>query len=210
MVTHHLVGRGLSDAAVLRAMLTVPREAFVPPEQREFAYRDAPLPIGEGQTISQPFIVASMAEALSLRPTDRVLEVGTGSGYGAAVLSRVAAEVFTIERHPALAETARRRLEALAFANVHVRCGDGTLGMPERAPFDAIAVTAGGPVVPDTLLEQLAIGGRLVIPVGADLRKQRLLKITRVSASRYERKDLGAVLFVPLVGAFGWGDPGPG
>ena len=164
LVENELRILGIRDEAVLHAMRIVPREAFVSEEMREFAYRNAPLPIGSGQTISQPLIVAHMAEALELAPHERVLEIGAGSGYAAAILSRIAKEVFTIERHRELAETARERLKRLGYENVQVRCGDGTRGWPEEAPFDAIVVAAGGPGIPPALLEQLRIGGRLVIP----------------------------------------------
>jgi protein-L-isoaspartate(D-aspartate) O-methyltransferase len=174
MVETQIASRGVRDPRVLGAMRDVPRERFVPEALLEFAYEDTPLPIEEGQTISQPYIVAVMAETLQLAPSDRVLEVGAGSGYAAAVLGRAAGEVYAIERHPLLAELARQRVAELGYDNVTILCGDGTLGSPEHAPFDAIAVAAGGPEVPRALLEQLKIGGRLVIPVGADLRSQEL------------------------------------
>lgn len=204
MVRQQLAGRGIHDAQTVQAMGRVPRERFVPGELAEFAYDDAPLPLTEDQTISQPYIVALMTEALELEHDDRVLEVGTGSGYSAAVLAEIAAEVFTIERHQALADAAKARLDALGYRNAHVRCGDGTRGWPDEAPFDAIVVTAGGPEVPESLRSQLAVGGRLVIPVGLE-RVQRLLRIRRTSEDRYADEDLGAVLFVPLIGAQGWG-----
>jgi protein-L-isoaspartate(D-aspartate) O-methyltransferase len=204
MVEQQIVRRGIRDAAVTHAMRKVPRERFVPDAMAEFAYEDSPLPIADRQTISQPYIVARMTEALELEADDRVLEIGTGSGYAAAVLAELAAEVFTIERHAGLADTARRRLEALGYRNVHVRCGDGTLGWADEAPFDAIAVTAGGPRVPEALREQLAIGGRLVIPVGAVERVQHLVLVRREAEERYTETDLGAVQFVPLIGAGGW------
>ena len=185
-------------------MRIVPREAFVSEEMREFAYRNAPLPIGSGQTISQPLIVAHMAEALELAPHERVLEIGTGSGYAAAVLSRIAKDVFTVERHRELAETASERLKRLGYDNVHVRCGDGTRGWPEEAPFDAIVVAAGGPAIPHALLEQLRIGGRLVIPVGEELDSQQLIRAIRRGDDEFEYEDLGAVRFVPLIGEAGW------
>ncbi|MCA8941302.1 MAG: protein-L-isoaspartate(D-aspartate) O-methyltransferase [Planctomycetes bacterium] len=212
MVDRQIAARGVRNERVLNAMRTVPREEFVAGRMREFAYEDSPLPIEEGQTISQPYIVAVMAEALDLRPTDRVLEVGAGSGYAACVLSRIAAEVFAIERWEQLAQLAQERADRLGYDNVRVLCGDGTRGWAEHAPFDAIAVAAGGPEVPQSLLEQLAIGGRLVIPVGKDARTQELLHIRRTGEHAFDRKSLGAVRFVPLIGSEGWladGTPAP-
>ena len=211
MVTEQIVARGVRDPVLLEAMRAVPREAFVPPELAEFAYEDAPLPIEAGQTISQPYIVAAMLEALALSPGARVLEVGAGSGYAAAVLSRIAAVVHTIERHGELAALAARRCRELGYDNVHVIHGDGTQGWPAGAPYDAIVVAAGGPEAPPTLLSQLRVGGRLVIPVGSTPREQRLLRITRTKPDRYTREDLGGVRFVPLVGVEGWrGESGTG
>jgi protein-L-isoaspartate(D-aspartate) O-methyltransferase len=204
MGAHQIAGRGVGDQRVLDAMRRVPREAFIPENLNEFAYADTPLPIGEGQTISQPYIVALMIEAAEIEPGDKVLEIGTGSGYAAAVVAAIGATVYTIERHHALAEQARRRFTEFGYANVIVREGDGTQGWPEAAPFDAILVTAGGPQVPPSLREQLAIGGRMVIPVGHDQRKQSLLKITRRSEDEYDEDDLGEVAFVPLIGTEGW------
>jgi protein-L-isoaspartate(D-aspartate) O-methyltransferase len=204
MVENQLKARGIRDHRVLEAMGEVPRERFVPARHHDLAYEDAPLPIEEGQTISQPYIVALMAEAARIQPTDRVLEVGAGSGYATAVLSRLAKDVHGIEWHQALASLATARLEALDYENAHVMHGDGTLGWPDRAPFDAIIVSAGGPDVPHAMLGQLAIGGRLVIPVGTDPRSQDLLLITRTAEHAYERSSLGSVQFVPLVGAEGW------
>jgi protein-L-isoaspartate(D-aspartate) O-methyltransferase len=204
MVELQIAGRGIRDPAVLAAMRKVPRECFVGSAQAEFAYDDGPLPIGEGQTISQPYIVAVMTEALRLRPADRVLEIGTGSGYAAAVLGVIAAEVYTIERIESLAERSRRRLAELGYANVHVRHGDGSLGWPEHAPYDAIVVTAGGPHVPPSLLRQMATGGRLVMPVGSAPRFQRLVRVVRTGDETYHREALEDVAFVPLVGAEGW------
>jgi protein-L-isoaspartate(D-aspartate) O-methyltransferase len=208
MVDVQISRRGIRDRHVLDAMRDVPREAFVEPGLEEFAYEDGPLPIGQGQTISQPYIVALMIEAAEVKPGDRVLEVGAGSGYAAAVMSRIAAQVHAIERHPALGEAARRRFATLGYRNVELRVGDGTKGWPEAAPFDAILVAAGGPAVPPALTEQLAVGGRLVIPVGEEERQQTLLKITRRSEAEYEEEDLGAVMFVPLIGEQGWAEDG--
>jgi len=204
MVEEQIAARGVVDRTVLDAMLAVPRQMFVPPSAAEFAYEDTPLPIEEGQTISRPYVVALMADALKLTRRDRVLEIGAGSGYAAAVLSRIAAEVYAIERHAALAELASGRMKDLGFDNVHVVHGDGTLGWPEHAPYDAILVSAGGPSVPDALRAQLAIGGRLVIPVGATPRAQELVRVTRLGQNEYRQEDLGAVQFVPLIGEQGW------
>jgi protein-L-isoaspartate(D-aspartate) O-methyltransferase len=205
----HLSRLGIHDPAVLEAVRDVPRDAFLPAELQEFAYDDTPLPIGEGQTISQPFIVALMAQEARLRPGHRVLEVGTGSGYAAAIFSRIAAEIYTVERLRGLATLARSKLAELGYDNVRVRHGDGTKGWPEAAPFDAILVAAGGPELPATLKEQLAPGGRLIIPVGETTREQRLVCIERLNG-KFERTDLGAVRFVPLVGQEGWADRGGG
>ncbi len=204
LVEHELRLLGIRDEAVLRAMKEVPREAFVAEEMREFAYRNAPLAIGSGQTISQPLIVAHMAEALELAPDDKVLEIGAGSGYAAAVLSRIAKEVYTIERHRQLADTAAERLKRLGYENVEVRHGDGTRGWPEQAPFDAIVVAAGGPGIPSALLRQLSIGGRLVIPIGEELESQQLVRAVRRGEEDFEYDELGAVRFVPLIGEAGW------
>ena len=204
MVAHQIQERGVRSRAVARAMQEVPREEFMSEEMREFAYADAPLPIGEGQTISQPYIVAYMTEALELEGGERVLEVGTGSGYAAAVLSRIARQVYTIERHPSLARGARKTLERLGYRNVQVIEGDGTKGYPAGAPYDAIVVAAGGVEVPQTLKNQLAIGGRLVIPVGPTPREQRLVRVTRTDDDNYEQEDLLPVRFVPLIGEEGW------
>jgi len=206
MVDEQLVRRGVSDPLVLDAMATVPREAFVSGDVRDQAYADGPLPIDAGQTISQPYIVALMAEALELTGDERVLEIGTGSGYAAAILGRIAGEVYSIERHRRLAETARRQLEAVGAGNVEVICADGTRGWPERAPYDAIVVAAGAPVVPEALKQQLDLGGRLVIPVGGSRTIQELLRLTRLSESDYRREKLTDVRFVPLIGEQGWED----
>jgi len=209
MVERQIRARGVRSPTVLRAMGRVRREGYVPSYLGEFAYEDTPLPIEEEQTISQPYIVGVMVEALDLAPTDRVLEVGTGSGYAAAVLGEIAAEVYTIERHERLARQAAERLRDDGYANVHVRCGDGTLGWPEAAPFDAIVVAAGGPEVPESLLDQLAVGGRLVIPVGETVGLQKLVRVTRLGAGRLRREELASVRFVPLIGAEGWREEAP-
>lgn len=205
MVSTQIEARGITDPLVLQAMRDVPRDRFVPVSLVHLAYDDSPLPIGEGQTISQPYIVAAMTAAARLKPGARVLEIGTGSGYGAAVLSRIAADVYTVERIGALASAARARLEQLGYATVHVREGDGSLGWPEHAPYDAILVTAAAPQTPGALLQQLVVGGRLVMPVGA-ADSQRLVRVTRTEGHEYESEDLENVAFVPLIGAEGWPD----
>jgi protein-L-isoaspartate(D-aspartate) O-methyltransferase len=207
MVQRQLAGRGVRDARVLAAMREVPRELFIPPPLAEFAYEDSALPIAEGQTISQPYIVAIMLEALELTPGDRLLDVGTGSGYAAAVASRIVSEVYTIERHRTLAEAAERSFSELGYENVHVRMGDGSLGWPEEAPFDAISVAAAGPTVPPELLKQLAPDGRLVIPTGP-VHVQHLLRVRRTD-DRLVEDRLGEVRFVPLIGAAAWPENGP-
>lgn len=206
MIDRQLAARGVRDSHVLGAMRQVPREAFVPEGLQEFAYEDTPLPIEAGQTISQPFIVAAMIEAAEIRPGDHVLEVGAGSGYAAAVMSRIAAHVYAVERHEALSRAAAERMRRLGYDNVEVRTGDGTLGWPEAAPFDAILVAAGGPAIPETLKDQLDIGGRLVVPLGETQQEQRLVKVTRTAATHFEEEDLGAVTFVPLIGQHGWAE----
>ncbi len=209
-VDRDVAARGIVDERVLSAMRSVHRERFVRAELAESAYDDSALPIGSGQTISQPYIVALMAEAAEISPSDKVLEVGTGSGYGAAVLAELAAEVWTIERHANLAESARRQLRAEGIDNVHVLVGDGTLGWPEKAPYDAIVVTASGPGIPDALREQLAEGGRLILPTGTKRRGQTLLRVRRANGD-YRRERLASVRFVQLIGAQGWkrGKPEP-
>jgi len=207
MVTTQIEARGIVDARVLEAMREVPREAFVPRSLAQLAYEDGPLAIGHGQTISQPYVVAAMTAAAEVKPGDRVLEIGTGSGYGAAVLARIAAEVYTVERIAALAEEARGRLAGLGYSTVHVREGDGSLGWPEHAPYDAILVTASGPRVPKALLHQMAVGARLVMPVGS-ASSQRLVRVIRSEEHEYEYQDLEPVVFVPLIGAEGWPEGG--
>jgi protein-L-isoaspartate(D-aspartate) O-methyltransferase len=192
--------RGVTDAAVLAALDAVPRHLFVPPPERARAYEDRPLPIGDGQTISQPYMVALMTSLLELRPGDRVLEIGTGSGYQAAVLSRVAAEVYSIEIRQPLADRARRTLADLGYRNVHLRVGDGFQGWPEEAPFDGIIVTAAPPSVPDPLLRQLKVGGRLVIPVGSQGSLQSLQVLTKRPDGSFDRSNVMPVFFVPMTG----------
>ena len=203
MVADQVVARGILDPRVLAAMRAVPREAFVPAELAEFAYEDRPLPIEAGQTISQPYIVALMLEAAQIAPDDRILEIGVGSGYAAALMSRLARRVHAIDRHEQLADRARDRMVALGYDNVVIRTGDGTRGWPENAPFDVILVAAGGPLVPQPLLDQLAVGGRLVIPVGS-AEQQQLVRVTRSAEAAFETEDLGPVHFVPLIGEHGW------
>jgi protein-L-isoaspartate(D-aspartate) O-methyltransferase len=204
LVARQVEARGVRDPLVLAAMKTVRRELFVPEDLRDEAYDDTPLSIGSGQTISQPYIVAFMIEALALRGGEKVLEIGAGSGYAAAVLSEIASAVYTIERNGQLAERAAANLATAGCDNVHVRHADGTEGWSEEAPFDAILVSAGAPDVPKSLMRQLKIGARLVVPVGGDPRSQELIRITRVDAEDYEREDIADVRFVPLIGKEGW------
>ncbi len=205
MIEKQLRRRGISDAAVLAAMTAVPRHEFVAEELRLHAYDDLPLPIGGGQTISQPYIVAAMTAALHLQPGDRVLEIGTGCGYQAAVLSRLAREVFTIERRPELASAASAKLARLGYPNAHVHCGDGTLGLPELSPFDAILVAAAAPAVPKPLLAQLADGGRMILPVGNAEHQE--LRLIEKRGDAFPTKMLEGCRFVPLVGYHGWQEP---
>ncbi|MEM8533719.1 MAG: protein-L-isoaspartate(D-aspartate) O-methyltransferase [Chloroflexota bacterium] len=202
MIRTQLIQRGISDQRVLDAMSVVPRHLFVPTDGRDLAYEDRALPIDQGQTISQPFVVALMAQALRLTGNERVLDVGTGSGYGAAILSQLASEVYSIERHNTLAQFARRRLHDLGYTNVQVLVGDGTSGLPAYAPFDAITVAAAAPWIPRPLRDQLSNNGRMVIPVGGR-DEQFLLRLTRRDgAMKVER--LRGVRFVPLVGSHAW------
>jgi protein-L-isoaspartate(D-aspartate) O-methyltransferase len=198
-----IAARGVRSRKVLAAMAAVPREEFVPDHLRKVAYDDSPLPIAAGQTISQPHVVAFMVEALDLQGGERVLEVGAGSGYAAAVLAQIAGRVYTIERIEELAQGASKVLDRLGYANVEVRLSDGTLGWPEEAPFDAITVAAGTREIPHALKDQLETGGRLVIPVGRNQNYQQLVRITRVATDEFAQEDLVAVRFVPLIG----GDP---
>jgi len=204
MVDRQIAGRGVRSRLVLDAMRAVPREAFLPESLREFAYEDSPLPIEQDQTISQPYIVAMMIEALALEGGEKVLEIGTGSGYAAAVLAQIAGSVYTVERIGQLAEKSASKLTELGYSNIHVLHADGTRGWPDHAPYDAIVVAAGGREVPESLKAQLKIGGRLVIPVGIDRRDQELVRLIRVSAHQFKTEDLADVRFVPLVGEEGW------
>ncbi len=203
MVKEQLVFRGIWNEAVRNSMLAVPRHLFVPEALRDYAYCDGPLSIGDGQTISQPYIVAYMIEALAPGKDDVVLEIGTGSGYAAAVLSRLVAMVYTIERLSSQAKRADDLLKKLNYKNIEVITGDGTRGLPDKAPFDGILVSAGAPVMPKSLLEQLKIGGRLVIPVGTR-NSQELLLISKDKHGDIKKRNLGAVRFVPLIGDEGW------
>lgn len=202
MVERQLRRRGIEDERVLTAMETVPREAFVPESVRGQAYADSALPIGEEQTISQPWIVAAICQALRLSGSELVLEIGTGSGYSAAVLARLAAHVVSIERHPELSRRAAEALEALEIRNVELLIGDGSLGVPERAPFDAIAVHATAPAAPPALVDQLADGGRLVVPIVGE--EADVLTVLRREGGRIEREVIGPCRFVPLIGEEGF------
>ncbi|MCK8824657.1 protein-L-isoaspartate(D-aspartate) O-methyltransferase [Fuchsiella alkaliacetigena] len=205
MVEQQLRGRGIKNEAVLESMLTVPRHEFVPERLRKQAYADKPLPIGEGQTISQPYIVALMVAALDPQPTDKVLEVGTGFGYAAAVLAQIVAEVYTVERFESLAQEAERRYANLNYQNVEVKVGDGSQGWLENAPYQGIVVSAAAPSLPESLVEQLDTGGRLVIPVG-ERSVQSLLRVSKKNDGKLLRENLCRVRFVPLLGEEGWND----
>jgi protein-L-isoaspartate(D-aspartate) O-methyltransferase len=207
MVTDQLQARGIKDARVLEAMEVVPREEFVLTEYRPQAYEDSPLPIGFGQTISQPYAVAYCVEALQLQGGEKVLELGTGSGYQAAVLSHLADVVHTMERVPQLYAESRERLGRLGYENVHVHFANGTLGLSEEAPFDAIIAAASSEELPLPLAEQLADGGRIVIPLGPHRRAQRLMRYT-FQRGELHAEDLGSFAFVPLIGEYGWGEQG--
>jgi protein-L-isoaspartate(D-aspartate) O-methyltransferase len=203
MVEGQVIARGITDQRVIDAMLKVPRHKFVEEALQSQAYQDAPLPIGERQTISQPYMVAVMSQSLVLNGSETVLEIGTGSGYQAAVLALLADRVFSLERIPSLARRARKVLDECGFSKVNIRVADGTRGWQEMAPFDAIIVTAGAPEVPQDYLDQLAVGGRLVIPVG-DRSSQVLMRITRTGVREYEDERILGCRFVPLVGSCGW------
>ncbi len=202
MVQRQLVERGIEDARVLAAMRTVPRHEFVPSELRTYAYADEPLPIGEGQTISQPYMVALMTEALQVRQGERVLEIGTGSGYQAAVLAHMGAEVYSVERLAGLARRAEQRLQRLGYTHVHVRDGDGNDGWPDAAPFDAVLVAAAAREIPRAPLQQLRIMGRMVLPIGGE-DGQELVRIWR-TADGFREDYLGGCRFVKLIGRHGW------
>lgn len=205
MVEKQVVARGVTDARVIDAMLRVPRHRFVEEAFADKAYQDAPLPIGEKQTISQPYMVAVMSEALALKGVETVLEVGTGSGYQAAVLALLADRVFSLERLSSLARRARKTLDENGFSKVNIRLADGTLGWRDMGPFDAILVTAGAPGIPPEYLSQLKTGGRLVIPVG-DRDNQTLMRVTRLGESEYREEKMLDCRFVPLIGSQGWRD----
>jgi len=204
MIQAQIQERGITDEKVLDALMTVPRHEFIPCSHREKAYDDHPVDIGNGQTISQPFMVALMTDLLALNPNDRVLEIGTGSGYQTAILAHLAQKVFTIERDLDLACSSKEILTQLGFSSIHFAEGDGTLGLPEFAPYDAIIVTAGAPKLPGSLLNQLAIDGSLICPVG-DHKVQKLLKVTRTSDG-FHQETFGNCKFVPLVGREGWNE----
>jgi protein-L-isoaspartate(D-aspartate) O-methyltransferase len=208
MVQRQIAGRGIRGARLLEAFRSVPRELFVPEKVRDLAYEDGPLPIEAEQTISQPYIVAAMIEAAEVSPGDRVLEIGAGSGYAAAVMGRIAAEVIAVERHHELVELARARMARLGFDNVRIVEGDGSEGLPDEAPFEAILCAASGSHVPPALLAQLSIGGILVMPVGEPSAVQNLVKVARRGEEEFEEQDLGPVRFVPLIGAQGWSESG--
>ncbi len=204
MVEEQIIRRGIKNPLVISAMKEVPRHLFVPKRLIPRAYEDTPLPIGHDQTISQPYIVAYMTEALRLTGGEKVLEIGAGCGYQAAVLGKIAREVYTVERIEDLAKRAKETLDKLGYKNVHVIVGDGTLGLKEFAPYDAIIVTAGGPKVPEALLEDLKVGGTLVMPVGEYRYNQTLVRITKGINNKINREELIDVLFVPLIGEEGW------
>lgn len=206
MVEQQLAARGIADERVLEAMREVPREAFIAADLAELAYHDGPVPIGEEQTISQPYVVALMLEAAAIGAPDKVLEIGAGSGYVAALLSRMARKVYAIERHAGLAEEATKRLQRLGYDNAAILCSDGTEGLPVAAPFNAIIVSAGSPDIPEPLKRQLAIGGRLVIPAGLGGHDQMLTKLTRHAEDAFASERLVPVSFVPLIGRHGWAE----
>lgn len=202
MVKTQLISRGIKDERVLNAMKKVPRHLFVDDSMQNKAYEDMALPIGEGQTISQPYMVAVMTELLELKGNEKVLEIGTGSGYQAAILAEIAKEVYTVERFAILAKLAEERFHSLGYNNIHIRFGDGTIGWSEEAPFDRIIITAGTPKIPDPLIEQIAVGGIVIAPVGERF-SQQLLKVRKSKDKLLEQYHTPCV-FVPLIGAYGW------
>lgn len=202
MIKNQLMARGIKDERVLEAFRKVPRHKFVRAEDIDYAYEDGPLPIGEGQTISQPYIVALMTQALDIKETDKVLEIGTGSGYQGAILSLLAKEVYSVEKVPRLADITRERLKIMGFDNINIKVGDGTKGWKEHGPYDAIMVTAASPGLPPSLWEQLALGGRMIIPVG-DMFSQELLLLEKTEEGK-KKVSLGGCRFVPLLGENGW------
>lgn len=206
MIERHIEGRGLDDPALVAAFRSVPREAFVSRDYAEAAYADTPLPIGNGQTISQPYIVALTIDAAEIGPKDKILEIGAGSGYAAAVIGRIARQVIAVERHHELVRIADERMRRLGYDNVVIVEGDGTFGCPEEAPFDAIVAAASGSHVPQALVDQLKPGGRIVMPLGGPGSGQVLVKVTKREDGTLEQENLGAVRFVPLVGAHGYAD----
>lgn len=203
MIAKQLMNRGIKDEKVLEAFRQVPRQEFVQDEDNDYAYSDGPLPIGHGQTISQPYIVALMTEALEIKKTDRVMEIGTGSGYQTAILASLACEVYSVEKVSALAKSAGKKLKSLGYGNIHVKVGDGTKGWKKNAPYDAIMVTAASPQVPPSLLEQLSPQGRMVIPVG-DRYFQKLMLLVKTEDGEMKTFNLGDCRFVPLLGKEGW------
>ena len=208
MIERHLVNRGIREQPIIEAFRQVPREKFVAEEYEHLAYGDHPLPIEAGQTISQPYIVALMIQAAEIKPGDKVLEIGAGSGYAAAVISRIAEKVVAIERQHDLVEVASERLQRLGYDNVRIVEGDGTRGCPDEAPFDAILAAASGSHVPEPLLAQLALGGRIVMPIGSPGWVQELVKVTKQDGGVLKQENLGGVRFVPLIGEEGWKDDG--
>jgi protein-L-isoaspartate(D-aspartate) O-methyltransferase len=204
MIERQIAGRGLDEPTLLAAFSAVPREDFISADYADYAYQDSPLPIESGQTISQPYIVALTIDAAGIKPGDKVLEVGAGSGYAAAVIGRIAGEVIAIERHHELVELARKRMRQLGYRNVQIVEGDGTLGWPEAAPYDAIVAAASGSHVPQSWIAQLKPGGRIVMPIGEPHAVQSLVKIAKHEDGSLERANLGGVRFVPLIGAEGF------
>lgn len=202
MINAQLKFRGISSIEVLKAMSKVPREEFVSREYMQVAYNDGSLPIGSGQTISQPYMVAMMTEALMLKKNDKVLEIGTGSGYQTAILQEIAAHIYSVERISILAEHARKVLDSLGYSGITIKVGDGSLGWPEQSPFDAIIVTSGSPGIPETLMTQLCDNGRMIIPVGSR-NHQKIIRIKR-SGDNYKKEEMLSCIFVPLIGKYGW------